>query len=93
MTEGARRAARIAELFHEGVVLEPECLESWLAGLPDTPELIEELRHLIAADSAADLLLDRGLDDSIGALLAGSHDDMADRQFGPYRIVSLLGEG
>ncbi len=93
MTDPSSRAARIAELFHEGVTLDRERQKSWLATLPDDPDLIEELHNLFTADQASDLLLDRSLDDSIHVLLTSDPLDLADREFGPYRIVSLLGEG
>ncbi len=84
------RWQKIQQLFHAATALPPEERRAFLLREAD-PAVADEVLELLAADADA-ALLDRDIAHVAGELLepvtwAGLH------LFGPYRLISLLGEG
>lgn len=85
------RLEQIQNLFHEAVELpEAERLAFVAAACGDDEALREEVASLLAEDARGSSLLDEPVGAVAGRLLS---DDAAPRQFGPYRVTSVLGEG
>ena len=88
------RWERIQSLFHASTELEPEDREAFLQSeCGDDTALVAEVRALLAEDAASSSLLDRGMSDVASQLLGTPAHELQAKQFGPYRIVRLLGEG
>ncbi|TVR63917.1 MAG: hypothetical protein EA422_08105 [Gemmatimonadales bacterium] len=87
--------ARVQELFHEALVLDPEARAAYLEEVgAESPELLAEVDALLRADARGWELLDEGIAPLAQGLLTS--DTGLPRQgvrFGPYRIVAFLGEG
>jgi serine/threonine-protein kinase len=89
------RWLRIQAVFHDAVERSAADREAFLAAAcAGDAELLREVRALIDEDTHATSWLDRGLPAAARALLI---DDPPDRligqRIGPYRLLSVLGEG
>lgn len=90
-----RRWERVQALFHELASLpESERDRVLRERVPSDPILRGEVRDLLAGDARAWPLLDEGLAPVAERILASSPvERLEGERFGPYRIVSFLGEG
>ena len=89
------RWQQIQDLFHHAASLAELERESFLrqACGGDTA-IYAELRNMLAVDVANDAsILDRDLDEIAAQLLNDPGADITAREFGPYRLKRLLGEG
>jgi eukaryotic-like serine/threonine-protein kinase len=89
--------SRLLELFDESLELSPEARVAWLTGLErNDPEFGPLLHNLLAAQSAnqAEGFLSTG-NSLARQLLSTPEADCAliGQQVGPYRVMSLLGQG
>lgn len=94
------RWKRIQELFHAAAELPAHSWRAHVAAAAaDDPTLVDEVLALLAADAAAEAgggtgaRLDRDMAAVAGDLLADADPDAASRDFGPYHVLGLLGEG
>lgn len=89
------RWERVQSLFHEALDLDQAERDAFVAALSARdPGLANELRKLLEADTGGSSVLDAGVGPLAGGLLG--RESVADRRgdrFGPYRVVSFLGEG
>lgn len=98
MTTGERQApqdfARLEALFHACLDLPPAAREAFLQSQNDSPELLQELRELLAADSAEG---GRALEMPAAALEELAQEGLLSgnlpRPLGPYRLLSVVGQG
>ena len=89
------RWERIQELFHKAADLAPVEQDAFLANACDTDaKLIEDVRSMLREDSHPASVLDRGVAEAAHNVL-GSADpaQVPVQEFGPYRLIRLLGEG
>jgi serine/threonine-protein kinase len=87
------RWQRIQSLFHDATDLPQSERRSFLhAACTDDPELASEVIALLEQDSGSDSLLDRKLADVAHHTL-DRPGDISLKDFGPYRILGVLGEG
>lgn len=93
--ENSARWASLQSLFHEVVDLPEVEREEQLARVgAEDPALVADVRAMLAHDAAGDTLLDRGVAASADSLLGRMEGALLPtEQFGPYRIIRLLGEG
>jgi serine/threonine protein kinase len=89
------RWERIQLLFHHAAELPEAERRAYLdAACADAPELATDVLALLAADTDADSLLDRGVATAARDVLGEGAVPIALRSaFGAYRITELLGEG
>jgi eukaryotic-like serine/threonine-protein kinase len=87
--------ARAQALFHGALALPPEERDAFLTDAADgDPALLEAARALLEADARAWTLLDEGVAPVAERILSQRpHEAVEGLRFGPYRIVSFLGEG
>jgi serine/threonine-protein kinase len=94
VTLDPERWQRIQELFHRVADLPPAerraALEAACAG---DPGLISEVLALADEDDRADSVLDRGLAGVAEPLFDSAAGLPVPREFGPYRLLELAGEG
>lgn len=87
----SKRLEQIQNLFHETVDLpEAERLPYLQSACAGDPELLQEVLSLLEEDARPSFLLDQPVGNVAEQLLS---DPAQPRQFGPYRVTSLLGEG
>ena len=88
------RWEQVQSVFHQASRLgEPErsvFLESACAGDVD---LLREVNAMLAADAGIPSILDRSIDEIAADILDSSGGSFPERQFGPYRLTRILGEG
>jgi len=91
----SERWERVQALFHEARARPGEERRAWLeAAAPDDPGLRAEVLGLLEEDAREWGLLDGGVASVARQVLARRPDeDLQGQRFGPYRIVSFLGEG
>lgn len=83
------RWQRLEALFDEGIELQGQAREDWLAALAIDDDLRRELRAMLAADGDTG-----GLTGRLGAAVADATElPLAGQRLGPYRLVSELGAG
>jgi serine/threonine-protein kinase len=89
------RWERIQSLFHEAADQSPAAQEIFLAAACRADaELLEQVRAMLREDFRAASVLDRGLAEMAHNVLAGTDPaQLRTHDFGPYRLVRLLGEG
>src|SRR5579863_5171340 len=91
--DGARWE-RVQSLFHAAVE-RPET--EWRAFLDEVCAGDEGLRTdvftMLEADRRSASLLDRGLPEIAYQMIGASNDTAPSSEFGPYRLVRMLGEG
>jgi len=88
------RYERMQTIFHDALE-RPEAerrvfVEAACGG--DT-ELLAEVLSMLDADSRRTSLLDRGLPAVAHEMMSAPFDPVSSREFGPYRLVRILGEG
>lgn len=85
--------ALVERLFHDVVDLSPDARRARLEEVAlGTPAVAEAVRRLLEAESTLDL--DVSLQPEISALLApAGPTDLPTTPFGPYRVISWLGDG
>ena len=85
--------ARISELLDDALELAPEAREGWLDDLGTRDrEAAQELRELLKPGAdRIERILTRA--DEVMASLPEAEWSLVGRQFGPYRVCSLLGHG
>jgi serine/threonine-protein kinase len=95
MAMDAERWERMQVLFHAAVDLAPDQQRRYLeAECVDDPSLVSSTLALLAEDSRADSLLDRGLATVAHELVGRDAAYVpSSGRFGPYRVIKLLGEG
>src|SRR5215210_4226984 len=87
------RWERIQSLFHAAAELDTSERNAFLTSeCGDDAELISHVNAMLEEDAAGSSLLDRDMSD-LAARMLGSPQSFESRQFGPYRILRLLGEG
>jgi len=89
------RWERIQSLFHEAADLPTAQQDSFLTAVcgSDT-ELLENVRSMLQEDSRPASVLDRNVAEIAHDVLSGADPaQLPMREFGPYRLVRLLGEG
>jgi tetratricopeptide (TPR) repeat protein len=88
------RWERIQVLFHEAVARpESDRIPFLDAACGDDARLVADVVTMLKVDSAGESILDRGLPDLAIQFLATSVDSIPSREFGPYRLKRILGEG
>jgi eukaryotic-like serine/threonine-protein kinase len=89
----SKRWQRIQSLFHSAAELPESERRSFLsAACGDDLELASEVNAMLEQDSAHNSLLDRRLADVAHQALAVRGENLL-KDFGPYRILDVLGEG
>jgi serine/threonine-protein kinase len=93
----AVRWERIQSLFHAAAELPPARQRAYLeAECSDDPSLVGATLAMLAEDAKSDSVLDRGVATAAHELIgrdATYSPPPSAGQFGPYRIIKLLGEG
>jgi len=85
--------AQISKLLDEALELDPGAREGWLADLESRDrEVAQEIRELFRPGAARIERILTGADEVI-ASLPEAEWSLVGRQFGPYRVCSLLGHG
>ena len=85
--------ARISKLLDDALELTPEAREGWLADLETRDrEAAQEIRELLRPGAARIERILTGADGVIASLPEADWS-LVGRQFGPYRVCSLLGHG
>jgi serine/threonine protein kinase len=88
------RWEQIQSIFHEAAGYpEPERRGFVERASGGDQELIDEVMTMLAADQRSASLLDRGLPDVAYQMIGTSAGTVSSREFGPYRLVRILGEG
>ncbi len=88
------RWERVQDLFHHASTLvEPERSSFLESACGDDADLLREVQAMLAADADTPSILDRSIDEIVAHILAAPADSIPEQQFGPYRILKLLGEG
>jgi WD40 repeat protein/serine/threonine protein kinase len=85
--------ARISKLLDDALELAPEAREAWLADLDTRDrEAAQEIRELLKPGTNRIERILAGADEVIASLPEADWS-LVGRQFGPYRVCSLLGHG
>jgi eukaryotic-like serine/threonine-protein kinase len=88
------RWAQIQELFHAAVEMrEPERAAFLRSACNSDEQIMAEVAAMLAADSRANSLLDRGLTEVAYQVVGDPANAIPLQAFGPYRLVRILGEG
>lgn len=90
--ETAERWARVQEIFNAVVDLPTELQQARLCELSTDADLQRIVIHLLQADRTSAGLIDRPLGEVASRLIDASGDYL-DRSIGPYRLLTVLGEG
>lgn len=86
--------SRVQEIFFQAIELsEPERDEFARSACGYDPELAREVNAMLAAERRKTSLLDRGLSSLAYEMVGNSIDSISLREFGPYRLIRVLGEG
>lgn len=87
------RWQRMQKLFHEAADLPPSDWQSFLhSACANDQELMSEVLAMLEQDTAGTSLLDRRLAEVAHQTMAAP-SSLPVREFGPYRIIGVLGEG
>ena len=88
------RWERIQALFHEAADLpEPEQHAFLRSACGDDISLITDVLAMLEEDGHQTSVLDRGIAQVANHLLDENRSSVAAREFGPYRVLRVLGEG
>ena len=88
------RWEQIQSVFHEALAHPPDERMVWLeSACREDRQLKTEVLAMLEADAGGGSLLDRGLSDMVYKTVATPFDPVASREFGPYRLRRILGEG
>jgi len=91
----SNRWKKIQTLFHEAAELQPAEQRPFLERRsPEDPSLISEVLKMLEEDSRGGGLLDQGVAPlADGVLEQNASGTVPFKEFGPYRILRVLGEG
>lgn len=85
---------RAPEIFLQATELEEEERDAFLRSACGTDvDLAREIHSMLAADSRKTSLLDRGLPSLAYEMVGHAGESVSAREFGPYKLVRVLGEG
>src|SRR5215472_18728914 len=88
------RYEQIQTIFHDALERPEAERQTFVeAACGSDTELLAEVLNMLDADSRRTSLLDRGLPDAAHETISAPFDPVSSREFGPYRLVRLLGEG
>jgi serine/threonine-protein kinase len=88
------RWERIQTIFHEAAARPESERQPFLEAIcGGDAELAGEVSAMLQADQSAASVLDRGLSEAAGRILGAPLDSASPREFGPYRLQRILGEG
>src|SRR5580658_4664075 len=88
------RWEQIQSIFHEAAGYpEPEQRGFVERASGGDQALVDEIMAMLAADQRSASLLDRGLPDVAYKMIGTSAGTVSSREFGPYRLIRILGEG
>jgi eukaryotic-like serine/threonine-protein kinase len=88
------RWERIQSIFHDALVLPGSERQAFLQSVCGGDEaMMAEVHAMLEEDSRGASLLDRGLPDVAYRMVGASLDSVSFREFGPYRLKRILGEG
>ncbi|MGA8150305.1 MAG: serine/threonine-protein kinase [Terriglobales bacterium] len=88
------RWQRIQEVFHRAADLSQAEQSAFLkAACGDDEKLLSEVMAMLRQDSASDSLLDGGVANVAQEMFGEADSTLPFKEFGPYRVVKLLGEG
>jgi serine/threonine protein kinase len=88
------RWSQIEEIFHEVLEHPEDQRPGFLHSICDgDSELETAVTSLLGEDSRSSSLLDRGLSEIAYQTVGDSMDFISSREFGPYRLEKILGEG
>ena len=88
------RWEQVQNLFHHASTLsEPDRSAFLEIACGEDQELLRGVRAMLAADADTPSILDRGIDEVVAHILEAPADSITEQQFGPYRLVRILGEG
>ena len=85
------RWQRVQDLFHVALEQPTAQLEEHLATLDEEPEVVDEVRALLAADSQVADRFERAIEGTFA--LAAEDAEPERRRIGPYRVLGELGRG
>jgi eukaryotic-like serine/threonine-protein kinase len=81
-------------LFHQAVSMPPAERHSFLhSSCGGDNDLLREVLEMLVADEGGPSFLDSGLEELAGRVVGAPSDVHEDREFGPYKLIRLLGEG
>src|SRR6185503_19633280 len=88
------RWQQIDQLFHSALKCEPAARSAFLQASIEDHALRQEVESLVKSHEQSDGFIEEPANDLAAELLAGEDEALAEGQtVGPYKIVSLLGEG
>lgn len=88
------RWERVQSIFHETLALPESERQAFLeTACSGDQEVMAEVLAMLKGDGRDGSLLDRGLPGVAYRMVGASLDSVAFRQFGPYRLKRILGEG
>jgi eukaryotic-like serine/threonine-protein kinase len=88
------RWERIQSIFHDALALPESERQAFLQSVCGGDEaMMAEVHAMLEEDSRGASLLDRGLPDVAYRMVGASLDSVSFREFGPYRLKRILGEG
>src|SRR5215470_1099757 len=88
------RYEQIQTIFHDALERPEAERQTFVeAACGSDTELLAEVLNMLDADSRRTSLLDRGLPDVAHEIISARFDPVSSREFGPYRLVRILGEG
>jgi eukaryotic-like serine/threonine-protein kinase len=88
------RWEQVQALFHDTVALPESQRQAFLAATcRDDEGLMAEVLAMLKADGRGASILDRGLHDVAYSMVGAPLEVVSLREFGPYRLKKLLGEG
>src|SRR5580698_2638541 len=88
------RWSQIEEIFHEALEHPEDARPAFLrSACGGDGELVRAVTSLLDEDSRNSSLLDRGLAEIAYHAVGDSMDFISSREFGPYRLQKILGEG
>jgi serine/threonine protein kinase/tetratricopeptide (TPR) repeat protein len=88
------RWSQVQEIFLKAVELSESKRSAFLrSACGDDAGLSREVGSMLAADSRKTSLLDRGLPDLAYEMVGNAKDSISSQEFGPYRLIKVLGEG
>jgi eukaryotic-like serine/threonine-protein kinase len=88
------RWKRMQDVFHDAVELPPSDQAAFVkSACGDDDRLASEVLAMLQQDSGGDSLLDHGVAKVAHRMFGSAADSLPLLEFGPYRILKLLGEG
>src|SRR5580704_17631904 len=88
------RWERIQSIFHDALALPESEKQAFLRSVCGGDDaMMAEVLAMLKEDGQDASLLDRGLPDVAYRMVGASLDSVSFREFGPYRLKRILGEG